>query len=80
MFQNENNILNFTDGKYQRRNSVMFSDEILLHGCNRNILSGSALLDEREVRRSEKMTRTGNGHIWLIPLSRNLQVHYINVN
>lgn len=68
-----NSLLTPPSVHHRRKSSVMFSDVILLNGGSVNTLPGSIALTDRNVCCSEKMTQTGDGHVWLIPLSKNLQ-------
>lgn len=74
MLQINNSLLSPPSAHFRRRSSVMFSDVILLHGGSVHTLPGSVALTDNNVCCNEKMTQTGDGHVWLIPLSKNLQV------
>ncbi|XP_033214107.1 voltage-dependent T-type calcium channel subunit alpha-1H-like [Belonocnema kinseyi] len=71
--QMNNSLLSPPNVHYRRKSSVMFSDVILLHGGSVNTLPGSIAVTDPNIFCSEKMTQTGDGHVCLIPLSKNLQ-------
>ncbi|XP_043464929.1 voltage-dependent T-type calcium channel subunit alpha-1H isoform X1 [Leptopilina heterotoma] len=71
--QINNSLLSPPSANFRRRSSVMFSDVILLHGGSVHTLPGSVALADSNVCCNEKMTQTSDGHVWLIPLSKNLQ-------